>query len=153
MTLGYDLGNLTHEYVSFTMDFILLLFLVIVWRPLVLLLIYIELFLQILISIGRAIVIEIQYMTPLNCISFAIFQSINWSIVSTCFIMIEKLLLFGLSKPSSQQLCFCYDCFQCIFSLSLVTRFFIPFGTHMVLNKHNKLVKTSFCYRFFHHMI
>ena len=106
-----------------------------------------------MVAIGRAIVTEIQYMIPLNCISFAIFQNTNLSVLSSCCLMVEKLLLFGLSKTSSQHLCFCYDCFQCIFSLSLLTRFFIPFGTHMILNKHNKLVKTSFCYRFFHHMI
>jgi hypothetical protein len=50
--LGYNLGNLTHEYVSFTMDFILLILFLIILKPIALLLIYIELLLWIILYAG-----------------------------------------------------------------------------------------------------
>ena len=51
--LGYDLGNVTHESISFTMDFILLSVFILLWKPIALLLIYGELFLYIIIDIGK----------------------------------------------------------------------------------------------------
>jgi hypothetical protein len=50
--LGYNLGNMTHEYVSFTMDFLLLVIFLVLLKPLALLLIYIELLLWILYYSG-----------------------------------------------------------------------------------------------------
>jgi hypothetical protein len=41
--LGYNLGNMTHDYVSFTMDFLLLVIFLLLLKPIALLLIYIEL--------------------------------------------------------------------------------------------------------------
>lgn len=50
--LGYNLGKSTPEYVSFTMDFILLILFLIILKPIALLLIYIELLLWIILYAG-----------------------------------------------------------------------------------------------------
>lgn len=50
--LGYNLGNMTHEYVSFTMDFLLLIVFLIILKPLALLFIYIELLLKVIFFTG-----------------------------------------------------------------------------------------------------
>lgn len=149
--LGYNWENLTHEYVLFTMDFILLILLIIVWRPLVLTLIYIELLLHMALELIRSVMIEMWFIVPLVLISMAIYQNINVTIFVGVVVLLEKIFLFGFS--SGEHLLYCYNCFRCIWSLSLLLHFFTPFGSKYSLNKHNLLVKSSFCYRFFHHMI
>lgn len=96
--LGYDIGNITHEYVLFIMDFILLILLLTVWRPAALLLIYIELWGQIFMKCAATIVVEVYEITPLILFSSIIFYP---NIVYTGWISgimcIEKVFLFGLS--------------------------------------------------------
>lgn len=62
--LGYNLGNMTHDYVSFAMDFILLAIFLIILKPLALLLIYMELLLWILFYTG------VYHSHKINCIIF-----------------------------------------------------------------------------------
>jgi len=57
--LGYDLFDITHQYVSFTMDLLLLLFLLLVWRPVALVAIYFELFFRLVFSIAMSFVYEV----------------------------------------------------------------------------------------------
>lgn len=149
--LGYNWENLTHEYVLFTIDFILLVFLLIIWRPLVLILIYTELVLHMVCELMLSVAVEIWFTVPLILISIAIYQNTNVTLLVGVTLLLEKIILFGFS--SGEHILCSYYCFRCIWSLSLLLRFFAPFGTKHSLNKHNLLVKTSFCYRFFHHMI
>ena len=64
--LGYNLGNMTHEYVSFTMDFLLLIVFLIILKPLALLFIYVELMLKIIFFSG--VCSKISYCTVVNFI-------------------------------------------------------------------------------------
>ena len=109
--LGYDLAKLTHEYVSFTLDFFLLVLLLVVWRPLVLLLIYCELILRLVVLIIRTITNEVVLMIPLNLLSFVIYQNI-YITCFICFILcLEKALLTGLSASSQKNIKSCYSSF------------------------------------------
>ena len=53
--LGYDLGNLTCEYGSFALDFMLLVVFVVLWKPLALALIYLELSVHVGVHVGECV--------------------------------------------------------------------------------------------------
>lgn len=117
--LGYDLSNLTNEFVAFVMDLGLLLLLFFVWKPIALMLIYLEVLIRMLI----------------HC----------------CVVIIEKLLW---RRPSQyNRLKQVWECFTCVWSLSLLLRFFTPACSSVELRKHDKLAKISVLYRVFRHII
>lgn len=151
--LGYDVGNLTHEYVSFLMDFVLLVLLVVVWRPAALLLIYVELWAQLTVELVSSLIAESYTTLPLSLFSFLMFQ--NWVVTGwvSALVCVEKVLIFGFSTVASKKLRNCGDYFSCIFSLSLMLRFLRPACPREVLRKHQRLAKISILYRVFCHMI
>ena len=154
--LGYNLTNLTHEYISFVLDGLLLAFLMAVWRPLALLLIYCELMVSIVWELVASALLELYSILPLFLFtSLMFYPNVSLTVSVSSLICAEKNFLFGSSSTVSRKLRHCLDCLSCLFSLSLLLRFFTSYATapREALRKHHRLVKASLLYRVFSHMI
>jgi hypothetical protein len=139
--LGYNLGNLTHDYVSFTMDFLLLVVFLVLLKPLALLFIYVELLLRIIVLAGtrrmRNAITNFQYFRSFTLFFFFVLYTVTSPIRRRGMKSDRKAL----------------DCFSCIFSLSLMLRFFSGRPSSVELRKHDRLARLSILYRIFRHII
>jgi len=164
--LGYDLSNMTGQYISFTMDFLLLLMVVLVWKPLVLLSIYTELVVRALVELASIIIYEVHHAVFLFSLCILLFvlphivlhgvvRDIDYTVTSSILILVSivKLSIQGFSKKNEIQRNNILLCLACIFSLSLVSRFVSGRPSSTTLRKHDKLYKISVLYRIFRHII
>ena len=164
--LGYDLSNMTGQYISFTMDFLLLLMVVLVWKPLVLFSIYTELVVRALIELVSIIIYEVHHAVFLFSLCILLFvlphivlhgvvRDIDYTVTSSILILVSivKLSIQGFSKKNEIQRNNILLCLACIFSLSLVSRFVSGRPSSTTLRKHDKLYKISVLYRIFRHII
>lgn len=139
--LGYDLKNMTHQYVAFILDFILLVLVHIVWKPLAIWLIYIEL------------VLRAGYLTVLCVYQFAAF-----TLKETVLSRVAPPLPDDMRKLQ-QNFHNLLRCLSCIISLSLFLRWlscgwwFSSRLSTSALRKHDRLAKNSLLYRVFRHII
>lgn len=131
--LGYDLKNMTSNYVSFILDLYLLFLLVFVWKPFALFVIYLELWWRIV------------YLTVLWFLST----------VGIDGYVLYKLRILKPSSYSSKKSVGVklYDCILCVMSLSLLLRFISGGPSAKELRKHDRLAKNSLLYRVFRHII
>ena len=152
--LGYNHSDVTHHSVAFAMDLVLLIFFVLLWKPLSIVSIYTELLLHCLIdtvyivaaelwSIGLCLLIASLTLTPISLPLLALFLLIAYT----------KTLAWGLSKTTLKAFANLTDCVLCIFSLSLFLRFFSGPPSTVKLRKHNRLQRVSLLYRVFHHIM
>lgn len=97
--LGYDLGNLTCEWGSFALDFMLLIVFVVLWKPLALALIYLELQLHSLLHLALFVLgLPLMWMHRED-------DNLNkaWDCL-TCIFSLSLALRFFTSRPSSVEL-------------------------------------------------
>lgn len=137
--LGYDLRSLTNNYVSFAMDLILLVLLIVVWKPLALTLIYLEL------------LCRIVYLNVIILLKASGVYSLLSSSTSESLYQRGKSMAKSVFPSTFDEL---NDCVWCVLSLSLALRFFSGRPTPSVaLRKHDRLLRSSLLYRVFRHMI
>lgn len=150
--LGYDVKSLTHEYVSFILDFILLMLLVLVWKPIALCLIYMELLLRIGLLTMSTTVHTILSMYPTSILQKLIIRPyIKFMTYCIGIAFLEQRPHEVV--PRDAALRDLWECLTCVASLSLLMKFFSHKPNIEDLRKHKKLAKFSFVYRFFRHMI
>lgn len=143
--LGYNVEALTHRSISMVLDVFLLFLLLFIWKPLALILIYIELFLK----IGK-----LFFMSSLH------------TIVTLSPPFISKLFTFSrsplykfykssveLSLERKKMFTELWECVLCVASLSLFLRFLTRPLPKNELKKHKKLSKVSLVYRVCRHFI
>ena len=118
--LGYHVSLITQGYMSFLMDAILFVFLLLVVKPAMLVLIYGELFLMLIWFIASTILIELYEIIPLILLCTYLFYPNS---LMTCrlsgLVVLEKLLLMGPSRYHNFQGVLEY--FQHVVSPSLMT--------------------------------
>jgi hypothetical protein len=153
--LGYDLANMTHRYFAFICDFFLLLVVLLIWKPLMLLLIYIELSARMFQCLAVALFYQLGVIVPAMALSALFSWSKTWNNFklwrNNIITLFGKLRIF---VPSSEcKLNEFRDCFHCIFSLSLLLRFISLVCSPSTLRKHSRLEKVSFLYRVFKHVL
>ena len=152
--LGYNVSDVTHHSVGFVMDFMLLVFFVILWKPLSILLIYVELLLKIFIAVSGLLISEGPIITPYFTSSLLLFSPhLELCFTFAIVMMITKFALFGPSNQSRRSLAVFANCFLCLFSLSLFLRFFSFYPSAIQLRKHHRLQRVSIIYRFLHHIM
>lgn len=128
------------------------IFLVTVIKPIMLGLIYADLVVQMVYHFLSSVVVEMFEITPLVLLStFMFYPNSLMACRLTGVVFLEKLLILGPSQY--HRLRECYECFTCVFSFSLLTRFFTPLCSEAMLHKHDSLDKVSFLYRVFKHAI
>ena len=147
--LGYDVSHLTRGYISFLLDFILYIFLMVVIKPIMLWLIYCDLVVQLLLHFFTSVLVELFEITPMLILSSFMFYPNS---LMACrlggVVFVEKLLILGPSQY--HKLRECWECFSCVFSPSLLLRFFTPACSKV---EHASLDKMSVLYRVFKHAI
>ena len=164
--LGYDLSNMTGQYISFTMDFLLLLMVILVWKPLVLFLIYAELICRALIELFGIAIYEIHYAIPFFSLCILLFvmphialhgviRDVDYLVTSYILMLVSivKLSIQGFSRKNECRRNNIMSCLLCIFSLSLVSRFVSGRPSSTTLRKHDQLYKMSVLYRIFRHIV
>ena len=140
--LGYDLLNvLPSQVLSFVLDLGLLLVLLLLWRPLALALVYVELLLQLVMSLFLLLLREVSslVLTPLDFLQLAGGEG-----------------QVDASKASRAKAAGdVHACLSCLFSLSLLLRFFSSFErpSSADLRKHDKLYYCSVLYRIVRHIV
>ena len=152
--LGYDLKHMTHEYISFIMDFFLLLLLIFVWKPIALGLIYAELFCKIVVLLSLSILHTLMELYPPFLIKRLIvnpYYKIMSYFVGISFLPHKPN--FDLPDPREIAIQDLWECIVCVGSLSLLMRFISGPPSTTELKKHKKLAKLSVIYRVFRHMI
>lgn len=149
--LGYDMETLTHHYVSFVMDLGLLLMLILIWKPLALCLIYIELW-------GRIIVLSVVYLVRYLLVGGArAVSKVDPTEHKAATHKLEKVLELPKHRKRKvwlrQQHNELWDCITCVYSLSLALRFISGLPSSVELRKHEILTRNSLLYRVFRHII
>jgi hypothetical protein len=158
--LGYDTSYvMKHQYITFTLDFLLLLVLLVIVKPLVLILIYLELLVRLLLLSCFTFISSAWELSPRSMVRKHIFQPF----FSFVFYFTGGFILspdYSLStyathvgKRNAKRKRDLWECIMCVASLSLLMRFFTGPPSSTELKQHKKLAKMSFLYRFFHHII
>lgn len=142
---------MTHQYIAFTLDLLLLLLLVLFWKPLALVLIYIELLLRMTWLTTYSMVHAMWDLYPPTLIN-------NLLVTPYYFVMsrfMDVTITQNLAEKNQRQklLRELWECFTCLWSLSLLMRFFSGPPSTVELKKHNRLAKFSVIYRICRHII
>lgn len=152
--LGYDLANMTNQHIAFVMDLLLLMLLVCLWKPLALLLIYIELFVRIIVLAVVSCLVMVWDLFPPFLIQSIIKKA--YVLVIPDFVglaFLRKHAVKGSRRRRCKVLHDLWECFTCVGSLSLLLRFISGPPSVVELRKHNRLAKYSVLYRLFRHII
>lgn len=150
--LGYDMQNITHQYIAFFLDLGLLFMLIFVWKPLALCLIYLELW-------TRIVILSIVYLCKYLAVgSVRTMSHIDPTKHKTATHKLEEV--FELPKYRNRKEWLrrqhndLWDCITCVYSLSLFMRFLSTYGpSNATLRKHDRLARNSMLYRVFRHFI
>ncbi len=134
------------------LDFILLLLLVVVWKPIALSLIYLELLLRIGLLTMFSMVYTICSIYPTSVFQkFFIRPYIKFMTYCVGIAFLEHKA--HQIVPRDAALRDLWECLTCVASLSLLLKFFSRKPNTEELRKHKKLAKFSYVYRVFRHMI
>ncbi len=152
--LGYDLRNMTHNYVSFTLDFVLLVVLLVVWKPVALLLIYLELLVRAVLLAVTSLLQGLWDVSPMAAVRTAVmrpYYMVMGFLAGSGFM--QGAAEEAWRKRKGQTHRELVECLLCIGSLSLLLRFVSGGPSSTELRKHDKLNKISVLYRVFRHII
>jgi len=148
--LGYDVQNMTHQYMAFVMDLGLLVLLLCVWKPLALCLIYLELW-------ARIAVLSVVYFVRYLLVGSArAAHKMDTSADKATAHRLERALELPRHNRKEwlrQQHNDLWDCLTCVYSLSLAMRFISGRPSSVELRKHDRLARISLLYRVFRHII
>jgi len=147
--LGYDPNKLTYQYVGFIADFLLLVLLIVVWKPLALILIYLELWVRI-IWLSLVYLFRFLAVGTTRAVS-----NVDHTANKYATHKVEQLLEVPQNRKRwlREQHNELWDCITCVYSLSLFLRFISGRPSSVELRKHDRLARSSLLYRVFRHII
>lgn len=154
--MGYDLKKFTHEYVSFAVDFILLVILILVVKPTALVLIYIELFLRLLfLSLGTFFhsVKEVLPRALIKKLVIRPYMNIMFYFTGGLVPIRHVHHQHHVDADRVKVMRDLWECVMCVGSLSLLMKFFSRGPSTVESTQHKKLARNSLLYRIFHHAI
>jgi hypothetical protein len=151
--LGYNPRKITNQFISFLLDFILLVALFIIIKPIILWLIYSELFLRVVYHVVVSIYLETILFFILVLKRFFLFKTKEKKRFARCKTVICFIKEHYFCSKQYNKFKECMDCLVCMLSLSLLLRFFQPGVSKDLLRKHHRLVKVSLLYRLFCHVL
>jgi hypothetical protein len=146
--MGYEVKNLSHEYVAFAVDFLLLMLVVVVIRPIFLLLIYVEFSVRIFfLSIVFVVhmIVSVQANSVREALIPVFMAAWGFRLKRTRVVHFAKVRLTVWQELRG--------CVTCVLSLSLLTRFFSVSLSPQRMPTHHDFESHSFFYRFCHHML
>lgn len=149
--LGYDMQNITHQYIAFVLDLGLLFMLLFVWKPLALCLIYLELWVRIVVL---SVVYAFRFLAVGGANAVA---KVDPTTHKAATHKLEKVLELPKHRNRKEWLRRqhneLWDCITCVYSLSLALRFISGLPSNVELRKHDRLARISLLYRVFRHII
>ncbi len=151
--MGYNYGEMQHDIVSFLMDLMLLICFICVLKPFCLFTIYVELVVNVIVRLFQIVVAEMcTIFVPSLVIMFRVFNESNKPVVVAY--LEDSLIAFCFDQREDRGMDL-KEKLSCIFSLSLLLRFFSSFNrpTSAELRKHDKLYKHSILYRVLRHAV
>lgn len=152
--LGYDLANMTNQYVGFFLDLVLLLLLVFVWKPIALALIYLELFIRIVVLSLAAAVVTLRDLLPPFVLQDLVKKAYVLALPDFIgLVHLRKQMVLSEGRRRYKLMKELWECCTCVGSLSLLLRFISGRPSLTELRKHQQLVKYSVLYRLFRHFI
>jgi hypothetical protein len=143
-----------NRFISFFLDSILLLLLLFVWKPLALLLIYVELFARILLLSAFSLLQAARELSPTQIFSSMIlrpYYMVMTRLVGSVFL--QQDLKVKTEQQRNRAIQELWECVTCVWSLSLFLRFLSGRPMEQELRKHKRLAKFSIIYRVFMHII
>jgi len=155
--LGYSIrGTLpkTCQWLEMVMDLILVFLVVFVWKPLILTLIYIELFIRMVILVANTFVSEISHLiSPFTMIvgGTCLLSNFNLFFNVATLMYIRKLLVVG--PKDVKRYMHIWKHLTCITSVSLLFRYISGRPSKVFVNNHQVLEEISFMYRMFKYVI
>ena len=119
--LGYNLEKYG-KYLWYFGDIVLYLLLVVIWKPLSLTLVYIEVVVLLIFHFFKAVICEIYDIAPMFFLIMSMFLP-SWSLViyATALVLMHKVLLFGHSKLNDYSQM--WECIRVISSVELIVKF------------------------------
>ena len=155
--LGYDTSSVTEsltmtKHAGQFLDFMLLILLVIIWKPFALFCIYIEILFWAFWYSLTSLVYEVYELYPIISLSMGLFAP-DLALICTLagLVLVQKITFLGFSKYNKSVEMF--ECLSCLWSVSLLMRFLSGGPSSVTLRKHDKLARNSMLYRVFRHMI
>jgi hypothetical protein len=154
--LGYNTTDLTArlgtKIVGYFFDFVLLVFLIVLWKPFALSCIYFEIFMWGGYYFLSSLIYEIYELYPIISLAMGFFAP-DLALISflTVIILLHKIVLLGFSRNNKTYEFM--ECVSCLGSISLLLRFISGGPSGVQLRKHDKLARNSIIYRIFRHMI
>jgi len=146
-------------WLEMTVDALLMVMLVVVWKPLILVLIYLELLIKAVVLTISTMVTELQEtVSPVTMVLAVVFMLPQYFFLATATLSMyaRKLLLLGPASCNMGRYDMLLKCLLCIGSLSLLLKF-VPSGRPTLhtapVNKHLILDEVSFLYRLFKHVL
>jgi len=141
-----------NKYVAYTLDLLLTILLIFLWRPLALLLIYCELLLHLGSHLCITVYHELYAMSPMIALGGALIgPQYLLMLITTSLMYAYKMIMIGPSQSHSVRQM--WECITCIGSWSLLTRFFSLTPSAILLRKHHTLCKLSLLYRIVRHFL
>lgn len=156
--LGYDLLDVfSSQWLSFSLDLGLLVLLLCIWRPIALLLIYAELIIRLVVVVATIVFWELfsllfVFIVPPRFLRRQIKRRFVKKGKSP---LTDTPIIHTRSSVRQEDFDELWTCFTCIFSLSLLMRFFSRFQcpSSVELRKHDRLYKCSIFYRVLRHIV
>jgi hypothetical protein len=147
--LGYDYTSITANIVMFILDFLLLLCFLLIFKPLALLLIYLELYVSVVVYALVAIIGEVLEAAVVRLLA-TMANLTHIGVIGRFMDSSSTKLSNAISSSYYTKL---WECITCITSLSLFLRFVSLRPSNATLRKHKHLDKLSVFYRVFRHII
>jgi hypothetical protein len=155
--LGYNIRSVLPSachWIELVMDAVLLFLVVFLWKPVIITLIYVELFTRMVVLVARTFVSEMSALiSPFTMVVGATFMLPNFALffnVAT-LMYVRKLLVEGPKDMKTYQDIWKY--LSCIASISLLLKYISGRPTSCMLSIHDKLEEISFTYRMFKYVI
>jgi hypothetical protein len=156
--LGYSIHSVlpasSHRWVELTLDAVLFILLILVWKPLIVTLIYVELFIRMVLLLARTFVSEMSALfSPFTMLVGASFMLSNFLLFFnvTTLIYTRKLLVEGPRDVKKYQDIWKY--LSCMASMSLLSKYIPSRPSGCAVGIHDVLEEVCFTYRMFKFLI
>lgn len=154
--IGYKI--FPYEWLEMTVDAGLVFALLFIWKPIILTLIYMELFVKVSLLWAGTLVTELQgSISPVTMVVAGLFMLPHTLFLTTMTLCmyVRKLLLMGPEEFNRRYYDQMYKCVLCIGSFSLLSKYVsgLPTAEVVRLAKHELLDEMSFVYRLCKHII
>lgn len=149
--LGYPLPN---HWVSYLLDGALLVALLVIWKPLILTLIYIELVIRVVARFAHTLYVElVDWLSPVTVIVGAVFLANQVTLLTNMTLMIYLRKLLTRGPANMQYYTEMWHCLVCLTSPSLFIRYVSGRPSAALPDAHDILERVSVVYRVFKYVI